>query len=82
MREQIRLEQAKTLWEDGLSPEEIAEEMGVKIKTVKVYMSMLGLGYGNPYEKAERAEKERFVKEWLMATGKINKVIEKEKQAI
>lgn len=82
MREQIRLETAKALWEDGLSPEEIAEEMGVKIKTVKVYMSMLGLGYGNPYEKAKKAEKERFVKEWLMATKKINKVIEKEKQAI
>lgn len=82
MREQIRLETAKTLWEGGFSPEEIAEEMGVKIKTVKVYMSMLGLGYGNPYEKAPKAEKERFVKEWLMATGKINKAIEKEKQAI
>lgn len=77
MRDQIRLEKAKKLWEEGYSPEEIAEEMGVKIKTVTVYMSMLGLGYGRPYGKAE---KERFIEEWLMATGKINKVIEKEKQ--
>ena len=78
MRDQIRLEMAKRLWQEGYSPEEIAEEMGIKVKTVRVYMSMLGLSYGRPYSKAE---KERFMEEWLIATGRINRVIEKEKQA-